>query len=117
MTPDRRRIRGQTGEDAAAEWYRERGFSEVVRNWRCREGEIDLVVTRGRLLVFVEVKARTSSRFGTPAEAVTPVKAARLRVLGGRFLAEQPHKGDLRFDVAEVQLRPAVVVDVIEGAF
>jgi putative endonuclease len=88
----------------------------VARNWRCRDGELDLVVRRGRELVFCEVKARSSDRFGLPAEAVTPAKQRRLRLLATRFLAEQANlrPAGLRFDVVAVLGRR---VEVIEAAF
>jgi putative endonuclease len=96
-----------------------RGYRIVARNWRCREGEIDLVVwSRRGDLVFCEVKTRSSARFGVPAEAVTPVKQRRLRVLAARFLAahgsEVAGRRSLRFDVAAVT---AGRVEVIEAAF
>jgi putative endonuclease len=88
----------------------------VARNWRCSDGELDLVVRRGRTVVFCEVKARTSAAFGSPAEAVTGAKQARLRRLATRWLREvgRPPAGVIRFDVASV-LRGTV--EVIEGAF
>lgn len=111
---------GGSGEDLAAAWYTRRGYEVVARNWRCREGEIDLVVHRAGVLVFCEVKARTSTRFGLPAEAVTPAKQRRLRLLAARFLADRgasPARrgsGGIRFDVASVL---AGTVEVIEAAF
>jgi putative endonuclease len=105
---------GAAGEEAAAAWYRARGYTVVTRNWRCREGEIDLVVRRGSLLVFCEVKTRTSDRFGTPAEAISYAKAARLRRLAARYLAEYPWRAEVRFDVACVM---GDQLDVIEAAF
>ncbi len=76
----------------------------MARNWRCREGELDLVVRRGRILVFCEVKARTTDAFGVPAEAVTRAKQARIRRLAARWLAEAAPSGarDIRFDVVAV---------------
>lgn len=89
------------------------------RNWRCREGEIDLVCTKGDVVAIVEVKARSGPGFGTPAEGVTAVKAARLRRLAARFLTEHPGlAGTVRFDVAEVWLEgEGLRLDVIEDAF
>lgn len=87
----------------------------VARNWRCREGEIDLVLTRPRLLVFCEVKTRSSNAYGSPAAAVTPAKQARLRKLGMRWIdAHQMRPSAIRFDVACVIGRE---VRVIESAF
>ena len=110
-----RRVLGQTGEAAVADWYVSRGYEVIARNWRCREGEIDLIVADRRTMVFCEVKARTTGRFGTPAEAVTPAKQARLRRLAARWLAEAPTRRPVvRFDVAGVQDGQ---VDVCERAF
>lgn len=109
---------GALGEQRAADWYRENGYTVVARNWRCREGELDLVVARPGELVFCEVKARSSARFGTAAEAVTARKQARLRLLATRFLAASGDGGrrgrDLRFDVVAVT---GGHLEVIEGAF
>jgi putative endonuclease len=110
----RRRL-GAAGEAAAARWYSARGYEVVARNWRCREGEIDLIVRRGGTVVFCEVKARTSDAFGLPAEAVTRAKQQRLRGLAARWLAEGGvPAAEIRFDVASVL---AGEVEVIEGAF
>ena len=112
---DARRAFGQAGEDRAAAWYRAHGYAVLVRNWRCREGELDLVVQRGRVLVFVEVKARRTDRFGTPAEAVTPTKQRRLRALARRYLEDTDLRpGGLRFDVVSIL---ADRLEVIEAAF
>ncbi len=111
----RRRSLGAAGEDTAAAWYEGQGYAVVARNWRCRDGELDLVVRKGRELVFVEVKARTSDRFGVPAEAVTSSKQRRIRGLAARFLHETDMRtGALRFDVVAIL---AGEVEVIEGAF
>jgi putative endonuclease len=110
-----RQALGRAGEDLAAAWYEANGYTLVARNWRCRDGEIDLVARRGRVLVVCEVKTRSSVAFGAPAEAVTPAKQARLRSLALSFLREQRVRGaQLRFDVAAVLGRS---VEVIEGAF
>jgi putative endonuclease len=118
MSDQRRRL-GTFGEDAAARWYEARGFAIVDRNWRVREGEIDLVATCGRVIVFCEVKTRSSDRFGTPLESVTVTKQRRLRVLAAKWLAAHPDvRGQARFDVASVTpagASPAVAV--VEAAF
>ncbi len=85
------------------------------RNWQCAEGEIDLVVSRPGLVVICEVKARASTRFGTPAEAVTWRKQQRLRRLAAAWLATHPHdRVTVRFDVACVL---GTKLDVIQSAF
>lgn len=115
----RRQRLGARGEQRVADWYRARGDRIVARNWRCRDGEIDLVVwsTAGELVV-CEVKTRSSTRFGTPAEAVTVAKQQRLRRLALAFIAAHADavagRRGLRFDVASVIDGR---VEVIEAAF
>jgi putative endonuclease len=111
---------GVAGEDAVARWYEGAGYDVLDRNWRCRDGELDLVASRGDTLVFCEVKTRASARFGTPFEAVTPTKQRRLRNLALRWLAEHgTHRRTLRFDVASVTRTSTaeLAIDVLEGAF
>ena len=111
---DHRRAYGAAGEARAAAWYVEHGYEVVDRNWRCREGELDLVVRRGRALAFVEVKARRTDRYGTPAEAVTPSKQRRLRALAARYLdATGARPSSVRFDVVAIL---GEELEVIESA-
>lgn len=94
---------GAAGEARAAAWYEAHGYTIRHRNWRCAEGELDLVVERGRELVFVEVKTRRTDRFGLPVEAITPAKQRRLRVLARRYLdVNGSRAGALRFDVVSI---------------
>jgi putative endonuclease len=81
------------------------GFDEVARNWRCRLGELDLVVAREGLLVFCEVKTRSGAGFGGGYEAVTATKQRKLRHLAEAFLASSSLRASsIRFDVASVRL-------------
>jgi putative endonuclease len=110
-----RRALGASGEAAVADWYREHGYEVVAANWRCRAGELDLIVRRGRTFVFCEVKTRSSDAFGAPVEAVTRDKQVRLRHLAARWLEDAPlHPTEIRFDVASVL---AGEIEVLEGAF
>jgi putative endonuclease len=114
MTQARRAL-GTSGEDAVAGWYEARGYDVVARNWRCRFGELDLVLRRGRVIVFCEVKTRSSATFGAPVESVTRTKQMRLRQLAARWLDESTvPAGEIRFDVASVLDGS---IDVVEGAF
>ena len=115
---DRRGAMGRRGEDAVARWYEARGYAVVARNWRCRAGELDLVLRGPDVLVFCEVKTRSSAAFGSPLEAITATKARRLRRLAGEWLvATGEHAADLRVDVAAVGWRPdgRHDIDVVEG--
>ena len=117
---DARRVLGAAGEAAVAQWYSDAGYVVLARNWRVREGELDVIAQRGATIVFCEVKTRRGDAFGTPAEAVTWRKQARIRKLAVRWLGEQERRADvLRFDVAAVKPdgRGAWIVDVFEAAF
>jgi putative endonuclease len=105
MSPDRR-AKGRAGEDAACAELSRQGFEIVERNWRVREGEVDVIARRGDLLVFAEVKSRTGTAFGAPEESVTPAKARRLRSLAAQYLATGSTHGQVRFDVFAVMLDP-----------
>ena len=115
MTQQRRNL-GAAGEAAAANWYVERGYEVLAQNWRCRDGELDLVVAHGRNVVFCEVKTRTSDAFGAPVEAVGRDKQMRIRRLAAKWIDEAADKRptSIRFDVASVL---AGVIEVVEGAF
>src|SRR4051812_43106380 len=78
---------GAYGEQVAARHLEEAGCVLLDRNWRCSEGEIDLVASDGAVLVICEVKTRSSLAYGDPAEAVVGAKAARLRRLAVRWMA------------------------------
>lgn len=110
-----RRGLGARGEQLAATWYAEHGYEVLARNWRRREGEIDLVLRLGTTYVFAEVKTRTTDAFGFPAEAVGHDKQARLRRLAALWLEEAPGPARrIRFDVVSIL---GGRLEVIEGAF
>lgn len=99
---------GAYGERVAARHLEDNGIEVIERNWRCGQGEIDIVAREGELIVFVEVKTRSSEQFGTPAEAVGWAKQNRIRGLAMTWLAQHPHPyGKLRFDVVSVLRQPA----------
>lgn len=94
---------GRRGEAIAARHLVDRGFAIVDRNWRCPQGEIDLVARQGRELAFVEVKTRSSVAFGHPLDAVTPAKLARLRRLAAAWCEAHPGEHDaIRIDAIGV---------------
>lgn len=111
---------GRWGEDLAVAHVQAAGFVVLARNWRCREGELDLVARDGETLVFVEVKTRSSVDFGDPAEAVSLSKARRIRALACRWLLAHPGGGaELRFDVISIVRGRAAEPSVrhLRGAF
>jgi putative endonuclease len=111
---------GGHGERIAAAYLTDTGLRILDRNWRCREGELDIVAREGDALVFCEVKTRRAVGFGHPVEAVTPDKQRRLRMLAQRWLAaHDEHAPDLRFDVVGVLVRPSrpALVTHLRGAF
>jgi putative endonuclease len=111
----RRQQLGAEGEALVARHYEGQGYRVLERNWRCPDGELDLVVRRGRTLVVCEVKTRTSAAFGVPAEAVTAAKQRKLRHLAVRYLEGcRWRPGEIRFDVASVL---AGELELIEDAF
>jgi putative endonuclease len=107
---------GQRGEALAADAYVARGYRVLARNWRHgRTGELDLVLAVDRTLVVCEVKTRTSTTFGHPAEAVDHRKQTRIRALAAAYLAAHDVRpARLRFDVASVL---GGEVQIIEAAF
>lgn len=111
---------GAQGEQIAAEYLERQSMVVLARNWRCRDGELDLVVMDGREIVFVEVKTRSGTGYGLPAEAVTHEKAQRIRRLAGQWLTEHVEGwSDVRFDVVGIVLRSSgpATVEHYAGAF
>ena len=95
---------GAEGEARVAGFLEARGWKVLERNWRCRYGELDLVAEDGGTLVFVEVKARSSRRRGSPEEAVDAAKQARLSRIAGEYLAAHGAlERTCRFDVVAVE--------------
>jgi putative endonuclease len=103
--PGHRAALGAYGERIAVRVLTDAGLTVLDRNWRCREGELDVVARDGDALVFCEVKTRTGTGFGHPVEAVTAEKRRRLRLLARSWLAAHDHHApDLRFDVVGVHV-------------
>ena len=128
MAADARIGTGERGESIAAALLERLGYTIVDRNFRTREGELDLVAVRGRTLVFCEVKALVARPGGTstgpanPLEAVGPAKRSQVRRLARAWLAARHGRTarELRFDVVGVTLSPtgdALRVDHVENAF
>ncbi len=109
---------GRYGEQVAADHVVARGWVVVDRNWRCAEGELDLVALDGPELVVVEVKTRRTATYGSPAEAVTAQKLARVRRLAAQWLtAHDLRPASVRVDVIAVTVPRAgrALVEHLEG--
>lgn len=89
---------GRQAEDAALDFLRAQGLKLVERNYRCRFGEIDLVMREAAVLVFVEVRMRRSVAFGGARESITSAKRARLLAAARHYLNAQPTEPACRFD-------------------
>ena len=112
--------RGNAAEHLACEHLRRQGLSLVRRNYRSPHGEIDLVMQAAGTLVFVEVRYRRASQFGTPAETVDTRKQARLRATAEHFLQRHPQgcKVACRFDIVAVSGEGADVrLEWLQDAF
>lgn len=106
MSPINRRIQGKAGEDLAARFLEQNGCKIIERNYRFERGEIDLIAEDGDELVFVEVKARHSSVFGTPEDAVTEEKQEQVRTVADGYLFERDIENrPCRFDVVAIEFK------------
>jgi putative endonuclease len=119
-TQAQRRALGDFGERLAARRLSDEGYVLLDRNWRCSEGEIDIVARDGASLVVCEVKTRSSDAFGTPLEAITEVKARRLSRLAKCWIAAHPgvrSTGSVRIDVVTVvrRRRGPAQVELLRG--
>ncbi len=96
-------VLGRSGEQAAADYLEAGGFRILERNWRCADGEIDIVAVDRHTFVVCEVKTRSGTRYGTPLESVSRPKRSRLRRLAVRWLtAHGVHFDQVRIDVVGV---------------
>ena len=110
---------GKKGEDIAAAFLEKKGYNILFRNYKCSFGEIDIIAKHKKILSFIEVKTRSTKKYGLPQEAVTSVKQTKISRVALEFV--QRYKMDnraARFDVVSVQyLNDGYEVDLIENAF
>lgn len=98
---------GRNAEDAAAAHLEAQGLSMIARNYRCRFGEIDLVMRDGRTIVFVEVRARRSSAYGGAAASITAAKREKLIAAARHYLSGRSLLPACRFDAVLIEGEPA----------
>jgi putative endonuclease len=111
---------GFRGEDLAVKYLKKKGFKVIERNYRCQCGEIDLIAREKNTLVFIEIKARSSSDFGLPQEAVGRFKQRKMIEAARTFMAERHVTEDIpaRFDVVAIRLTPSGPdIELIKDAF
>ena len=112
---------GSLGEEEACTYLKKQRWKIVARNFRVPEGEIDIISRRGKLMIFVEVKTRSSAVYGQPWEAVGHRKRKRLKTAAGIYIHEHSLQGDLefRFDVISITLDDALKpkLEWIQDAF
>lgn len=107
---------GELAETLAADYLQQRGLRLIARNYRCRLGEIDLILAEGPVLVFVEVRLRHNADFGGAAASVTSAKRRRILHAARHYLAGKPER-PCRFDVISLDALSAQRIDWIKDAF
>ena len=118
-----RQTTGALGEKLAADFLTKRGFKIMETNFRCKEGEADIVALDGDCLVIVEVRTKTSSNFGSPEESITETKQEHLRATAGRYRESRQNLPEsTRIDLVAVELdksgnlrRVELLQNVVEG--
>lgn len=98
-------ILGQKGETLAQEHLESLGFKVLAKNWRTGRAEVDIIAQDGNIIVFVEVKTRSSDRFGPPEFFVTTQKQRMLAGAASVYCEKIEHPGEIRFDVVSIILR------------
>lgn len=115
-----RRELGMLGEKLAREFLARNGYSIIETNYRCRDGEIDIIALLADTLVFVEVRTKMSRMFGTPEESITQTKMKRLRAVAAHYCQNRENLPESqRIDVIAIQMNRSGIVshlDLIENA-
>lgn len=109
---------GKQGEKQAALFLESKGFEVVARNYRYKKAEVDLIIKKEKLLVFVEVKARSKTAYGMPEEAVTPAKVKLILAAAEEYILSTDWQFEIRFDIVSVVFgRQATEIVHLEDAF
>ncbi len=110
-------ITGAEGEELAKNFLEEKGFAIEEKNFRYKRAEIDLIALKDNLLIFVEVKTRSNSRYGEPEAFVNHKKAALILEAAEHYVLEKNWLSDIRFDIISVVVKPIVKIHHFEDAF
>lgn len=111
---------GRFGEDTASKYLEESGYTILDRNFKCKSGEIDIIARDGNYIVFVEVKTRSGSFYGTPGEAVNELKQHKIIKVSETYIMKRKlFNYDFRFDVIEIVIDKAknASIKLIKDAF
>jgi putative endonuclease len=111
----KRRETGMLGERLASEFLEENGYQILDKNYRCRDGEIDIIARLEDTLIFIEVRTKRSSRFGIPEESITPVKMERLRKVAAHYCQNHDNlPSSWRIDVVAIEVNNTGRISRIE---
>lgn len=110
---------GRSGEDAALNYIEELGYRVLAKNWRYKHLEVDIIAMDGPVLVFIEVKTRRSSLYGSPHEAVSYQKQQKLDRAANLYISYIKHQGDIRFDIVSILIGASnrFEIEYIKDAF
>lgn len=111
------KFKGREGEQYAEAYLQGQGLFLVERNYRCRFGEIDLIMREGKIVVFIEVRMRTSQAFGGAASSITPFKQGKLVRTARHYLASLKSFPECRFDVVLLSGAKGERMEWIKNAF
>lgn len=111
------RERGSQAEQHALDYLHAQGLTLIKRNFLCRMGEIDLIMKHRDALVFIEVRYRKNSHYGTPAETIGLTKQRRLIRAANLYLQQHRQAAECRFDVVAIVAEPRMRIEWIQNAF
>ncbi len=108
---------GLEAEKLAATFLTNHGLKLIVQNYHCRFGEIDLIMKDAKTLVFIEVRLRSNSKFGSAAGSITPQKQQKLILTAQHYLQQNPEKNACRFDVLLMDKVELQAINWLKNAF
>ena len=113
-----KQIIGAKGEKIARQFLRQKGYRIITRNFSCPFGEIDIIARQGKATVFIEVKTRSSCKFGLPQEGIKAEKIKHLLRSARFYIKKYAHPdGEFRFDIVSIVLGDTTRIDLIKNAF
>lgn len=95
---------GKLGEELATTFLEDAGYSILEQNYRHKRGEIDIIVSKEDIVIFVEVKTRSSIKFGFPEDFVDTKKQRQIIATAEAYLEEKQHHGEIRFDIVSIEI-------------